>query len=152
MFSNLKFLKNEKKVKLKNKNLQILTSIFLIFALVNLFFYNNSKRELQNLKLENAKLIEKISENKSKAKVQVVDVEEKDLTKRFNEVLNILLDEKSDDILITDYYMDNQKIEIRGLARDNEKALSLKEKLKNFNPSISLDKKDVVYFIISMEE
>lgn len=144
--------KNEKKVKLKNKNLQILTSIFLIFALVNLFFYNNSKRELQNLKLENAKLIEKISENKSKAKVQVVDVEEKDLTKRFNEVLNILLDEKSDDILITDYYMDNQKIEIRGLARDNEKALSLKEKLKNFNPSISLDKKDAVYFIISMEE
>ncbi|WP_155803761.1 hypothetical protein [Peptoniphilus sp. BV3C26] len=117
-----------------------------------MFFYNNSKRELQNLKLENAKLIEKISENKSKAKVQVVDVEEKDLTKRFNEVLNILLDEKSDDILITDYYMDNQKIEIRGLARDNEKALSLKEKLKNFNPSISLDKKDVVYFIISMEE
>ena len=79
-------------------------------------------------------------------------MEEKDLTKRFNEVLNILLDEKSDDILITDYYMDNQKIEIRGLARDNEKALSLKEKLKNFNPSISLDKKDAVYFIISMEE
>ena len=26
------------------------------------------------------------------------------------------------------------------------------EKLKNFNPSISLDKKDAVYFIISMEE
>lgn len=149
---NSQIPKSKRKVKLKNKNLQIVTSIFLIFALANLFFYNNSKRELQNLKLENKKLIDEISENSSKAKVQIVDVEEKDLTKKFNKVLNILLSEKSDDILITDYYMDNQKIEIKGLAKDNEKAMYLKEKLKTFNPSISLDKKDAIYFIISMEE
>ena len=47
---------------------------------------------------------------------------------------------------------ENQKIEIKGLAKDNEKAMYLKEKLKTFNPSISLDKKDAIYFIISMEE
>ena len=104
------------------------------------------KEELDSIDLENIKN-ENISEDSSENTNEKADFSEK-----FEKILEKLKKLNENDILITSIKADEQKIVISGLAKDEPTIKIIEDYLKDYNPRIDYEKKDVYYFTINLEE
>lgn len=151
-----------KKTNLKSFNFKKLGYILLCFAfLLSSFIIYKSKsdklsinenkieslkEELDSIDLENIKN-ENISEDSSENTNEKADFSEK-----FEKILEKLKKLNENDILITSIKADEQKIVISGLAKDEPTIKIIEDYLKDYNPRIDYEKKDVYYFTINLEE
>lgn len=151
-----------KKTNLKSFNLKKLGYILLccVFLLFSFIIYRSKsyklsinerkleslKEELDSIDLENIKN-ENISEDSSENTNEKVDFSEK-----FEKILEKLKKLNENDILITSIKADEQKIVISGLAKDEPTIKIIEDYLKDYNPRIDYEKKDVYYFTINLEE
>lgn len=151
-----------KKTNLKSFNLKKLGYILLccVFLLFSFIIYRSKsdkleinerkleslKEELDSIDLENIKN-ENISEDSSENINEKVDFSEK-----FEKILEKLKKLNENDILITSIKADEQKIVISGLAKDEPTIKIIEDYLKDYNPRIDYEKKDVYYFTINLEE
>ncbi|EFM24738.1 hypothetical protein HMPREF9225_1604 [Peptoniphilus duerdenii ATCC BAA-1640] len=151
-----------KKTNLKSFNFKKLGYILLccVFLLFSFIIYRSKsdkleinerkleslKEELDSIDLENIKN-ENISEDSSENTNEKVDFSEK-----FEKILEKLKKLNENDILITSIKADEQKIVISGLAKDEPTIKIIEDYLKDYNPRIDYEKKDVYYFTINLEE
>lgn len=151
-----------KKTNLKSFNFKKLGYILLccVFLLSSFIIYRSKsdklsineskieslKEELNSIDLENIKN-ENISEESSENTIEKVDFSEK-----FEKILEKLKKLNENDILITSIKADEQKIVISGLAKDEPTIKIIEDYLKDYNPRIDYEKKDVYYFTINLEE
>ncbi len=151
-----------KKTNLKSFNFKKLGYILLccVFLLSSFIIYKSKsdklsineskieslKEELNSIDLENIKN-ENISENSSENTNEKADFSEK-----FKKILEKLKKLNENDILITSIKADEQKIVISGLAKDEPTIKIIEDYLKDYNPRIDYEKKDVYYFTINLEE
>lgn len=104
------------------------------------------KEELDSIDLENIKNVN-ISEDSSENTNEKADFSEK-----FEKILEKLKKLNENEILITSIKADEQKIVISGLAKDEPTIKIIEDYLKDYNPRIDYEKKDVYYFTINLEE
>lgn len=151
-----------KKTNLKSFNFKKLGYILLccVFLLSSFIIYKSKsdkleineskieslKEELNSIDLENKKN-ENISEESSENTNEKADFSEK-----FEKILEKLKKLNENDILITSIKADEQKIVISGLAKDEPTIKIIEDYLKDYNPRIDYEKKDVYYFTINLEE
>ena len=151
-----------KKTNLKSFNFKKLGYILLccVFLLSSFIIYKSKsdklsineskieslKEELNSIDLENIKN-ENISEDSSENTNEKADFSEK-----FEKILEKLKKLNENDILITSIKADEQKIVISGLAKDEPTIKIIEDYLKDYNPRIDYEKKDVYYFTINLEE
>lgn len=151
-----------KKTNLKSFNFKKLGYILLccVFLLSSFIIYRSKsdkleineskieslKEELNLIDLENIKN-ENISENSSENTNEKADFSEK-----FEKILEKLKKLNENEILITSIKADEQKIVISGLAKDEPTIKIIEDYLKDYNPRIDYEKKDVYYFTINLEE
>lgn len=151
-----------KKTNLKSFNFKKLGYILLccVFLLSSFIIYRSKsdklsineskieslKEELNSIDLENIKN-ENISEDSSENTIEKADFSEK-----FEKILEKLKKLNENDILITSIKADEQKIVISGLAKDEPTIKIIEDYLKDYNPRIDYEKKDVYYFTINLEE
>lgn len=151
-----------KKTNLKSFNFKNLGYILLccVFLLSSFIIYRSKsdklsineskieslKEELNSIDLENIKN-ENISEDSSENTNEKADFSEK-----FEKILEKLKKLNENDILITSIKADEQKIVISGLAKDEPTIKIIEDYLKDYNPRIDYEKKDVYYFTINLEE
>lgn len=151
-----------KKTNLKSFNFKKLGYILLcfVFLLSSFIIYKSKsdklsineskieslKEELDSIDLENIKN-ENISEDSSENTNEKADFSEK-----FEKILEKLKKLNENDILITSIKADEQKIVISGLAKDEPTIKIIEDYLKDYNPRIDYEKKDVYYFTINLEE
>lgn len=151
-----------KKTNLKSFNFKKLGYILLccVFLLSSFIIYKSKsdkleineskieslKEELNSIDLENIKN-ENISEESSENTNEKADFSEK-----FEKILEKLKKLNENDILITSIKADEQKIVISGLAKDEPTIKIIEDYLKDYNPRIDYEKKDVYYFTINLEE
>lgn len=151
-----------KKTNLKSFNFKKLGYILLccVFLLFSFIIYRSKsyklsinerkleslKEELDSIDLENIKN-ENISEDSSENTNEKVDFSEK-----FEKILEKLKKLNENEILITSIKADEQKIVISGLAKDEPTIKIIEDNLKDYNPRIDYEKKDVYYFTINLEE
>ncbi|WP_311562086.1 hypothetical protein [Peptoniphilus duerdenii] len=151
-----------KKTNLKSFNFKKLGYILLccVFLLSSFIIYKSKsdklsineskieslKEELNSIDLENIKN-ENISEESSENTIEKVDFSEK-----FEKILEKLKKLNENEILITSIKADEQKIVISGLAKDEPTIKIIEDYLKDYNPRIDYEKKDVYYFTINLEE
>lgn len=151
-----------KKTNLKSFNFKKLGYILLccVFLLFSFIIYRSKsyklsinerkleslKEELDSIDLENIKnenILEDSSENTN---------EKVDFSEKFEKILEKLKKLNENDILITSIKADEQKIVISGLAKDEPTIKIIEDYLKDYNPRIDYEKKDVYYFTINLEE
>lgn len=151
-----------KKTNLKSFNFKKLGYILLccVFLLSSFIIYKSKsdklsineskieslKEELNSIDLENIKN-ENISEDSSEN-----TNEKADFSKKFEKILEKLKQLNENEILITSIKADEQKIVISGLAKDEPTIKIIEDYLKDYNPRIDYEKKDVYYFTINLEE
>ncbi len=151
-----------KKTNLKSFNFKKLGYILLccVFLLSSFIIYKSKsdklsineskieslKEELNSIDLENIKN-ENISEDSSEN-----TNEKADFSKKFEKILEKLKKLNENDILITSIKADEQKIVISGLTKDEPTIKIIEDYLKDYNPRIDYEKKDVYYFTINLEE
>lgn len=151
-----------KKTNLKSFNFKKLGYILLccVFLLSSFIIYRSKsdklsineskieslKEELNSIDLENIKN-ENISEDSSENTNEKADFSEK-----FEKILEKLKKLNENEILITSIKADEQKIVISGLAKDEPTIKIIEDYLKDYNPRIDYEKKDVYYFTINLEE
>lgn len=151
-----------KKTNLKSFNFKKLGYILLccVFLLSSFIIYRSKsdklsinerkleslKDELDSIDLENIK-----NENISKDSSENTN-EKADFSEKFEKILEKLKKLNENEILITSIKADEQKIVISGLAKDEPTIKIIEDYLKDYNPRIDYEKKDVYYFTINLEE